>query len=44
MKSSLAVIACLLYGTQAIKFDTELLSIGEKMREIDDKTNGEVAR
>jgi len=39
MKSSLAVIACLLYGTQAINLeDVELLSIGERMKDIDEKS------
>lgn len=49
MKSTLAVIACLLYGTQAIRFlenDMELLSIGERMRFIEEKeqSNSDVAR
>lgn len=35
--TSLSVIACLLYGAQAIRFETELLSIGERMRDIDQK-------
>ena len=38
MKStSLAVLACLFYGAQAIRFETELLSIGERMRDIDQR-------
>ena len=38
MKStSSAVLVCLFYGAQAIKFETELLSIGERMRDIDQR-------
>ena len=39
MKQNLAVLACLLYGSQAINLQNneELVSIGERMRDIDER-------